>query len=596
MMLSSIKTKVALTAAASMLAVLGLAFGIQVYMVRAEMTRVLEAQQLSLVTRVADDIDDRIGVRLGALERLARVTRVGVPGDEARLQAEIAGRNSIYVLFDVIAVVGVDGTQLARVPALAQPARLNVADRPWFRQAIAADAPRVSEPLRSLISGNPVVILSAPIRGPDGKIVALLTGSLDLFKPNFLGSIGAAKVGNTGSFTLFARDRTIIMSPDAGRLLQPGPAPGVSPHFDAALAGTQGTLINRGNGTLHGLVSYIGLNTVPWVLAAALPIDEAFGPLKQAENNIVLAMVLVALVAVPLVWLAMRRLLAPLGHLHEAVRAHRQDPAAPLAVLDHPSDEIGGLAADFQALAEERAQADAQMRQRKHELEDSNRDLDAFCHTVAHDMRAPLRHIAGYATELRHVAGQQLDAEAAGLLEKVITAANLQSEMIEGLLEYAGLQQQNPTLRPVELAPLLHSLIEEAKAGREVKPGTVWKIGSLPAVRGDDVLLRHLFANLIDNAVKYSSKREQPVIDIGWTGQGATLARIHVTDNGDGFEMRYADKLFGMFQRLHSVREFPGTGIGLALVRRIAERLDGSVEAQGEVGKGATFSVVLHLA
>jgi len=168
--------------------------------------------------------------------------------------------------------------------------------------------------------------------------------------------------------------------------------------------------------------------------------------------------------------------------------------------------------------------------------------------------------------------------------------------MIEGLLEYAGLQQQNPTLRPVELAPLLHSLIEEAKAGREVKPGTVWKIGSLPAVRGDDVLLRHLFANLIDNAVKYSSKREQPVIDIGWTGQGATLARIHVTDNGDGFEMRYADKLFGMFQRLHSVREFPGTGIGLALVRRIAERLDGSVEAQGEVGKGATFSVVLHLA
>jgi signal transduction histidine kinase len=564
------------------------------------MVRVLEAQQLTLVTRVADEIDDKLALRLDALARLARTLPAQEVGNGAAMQDILENRPGIHGLFDSLSVTNMQGASVATFPSNQRIRSVNFADRQWFKEALAADGPRVALPVLSRLSGTPVVIIAAPVRNRDGITVGVLSGTLDLYKTNFLGRIGASRVGQTGSFALFARDRTVIMSGDPARVLKPGPAAGASAAFDAVIGTYQGAAFNSTPGELQGVVSHHALDAAPWVLTATLPLDEALGPVREAERNMLFALLVVALVSVPAIWLTMRLMLSPLTRLRGALRDLRADPHASALPATLNRQDAGGevaeLTAEFNALLDERARAEAQLRDRTAALETSNRELDAFCHSVAHDMRSPLRHIAGYANEIRMLEEERMGADARMMLGRVIASAQLQGEMIDGLLDYASLQQRHLQLVPVELDHLLHALIEDAKAGGEAKPGTVWRIGALPAVRGDDVLLRHLFSNLIGNAVKYSAKREQPEIDIGWQPHGEHQARIYVRDNGAGFEMQYAHRLFGMFERLHSKAEFAGTGIGLALVRRIAERLGGAVEAAGEVGKGATFTVVLNLA
>jgi diguanylate cyclase (GGDEF)-like protein/PAS domain S-box-containing protein len=196
----------------------------------------------------------------------------------------------------------------------------------------------------------------------------VLAGSLDLLRPNFLGKLRTASVGKTGSFALFGRDRTIIISRDADRIMTRGPAPGESPYFDSAVAGQEGWQEAVNIRGLHALFSYSPLDAVPWVLVAALPVEEAFAPIADTQRDIAqITLLLIALIA-PLVWLGTRYLLAPLLTLHEAIRRVRSDPAATAEVPVRRRDEIGELAADFNELIRERTRAEASLRESEHRL------------------------------------------------------------------------------------------------------------------------------------------------------------------------------------------------------------------------------------
>ena len=597
MKILSIKSKVALASTLALLAVITVICTIQAVLLRADMRRVLEAQQLAMVTSLADELDDKITSRLNAMRRLVTMLPMENAYDRAMLQDVLAKRPLFQTQFEAAAVIDKDGLMLARHPVDARASGLQVANQPWFKAALVSGKPVVSEPVKGLVNGQPHVILAIPIHAEDGSVAGVLAASLELTQPNFLGRLGAARLGERGGFTIFSRERTVIMSHDAGRLLTSGPPAGQFAPLDRAINGLSGSQIVESVPGWSGLISYKPLRSLPWILMAVLPADEAFAPITQSQIQLLLAMALVTLVSLPLVWLVTRRLLAPLSRLHDVIRHNREHPEVPLLPpADPPGDEIGDLAADFNALMQERAAADERTLERTRELEASNRELSAFSHTAAHDLRAPLRHIAFFAGELQQTVGATLDANASGLLARIICSTKQQSELIDGLLEYAKLQQQTLDMAPVELDTLVRGLVDEAKAGGSARPDTEWRLEQLPTVQGDRALLGHLFANLIDNAVKYSAKRDKPVIEIGWQAAAADRVEIRVRDNGAGFEPEYAHRLFGMFQRLHRREDFPGTGIGLALVRRIAERLGGSVHAQGELGKGAVFSVVLRLA
>ena len=223
------------------------------------------------------------------------------------------------------------------------------------------------------------------------------------------------------------------------------------------------------------------------------------------------------------------------------------------------------------------------------ELAATNKELDAFAHSVSHDLRAPLRAIDGYAQMLEEDYGAKLDEEGRRLLGVVRASGDKMNRQIEDLLAFARLGRQAPRKASVNMAQLAREVLGELGNGA---PGAQVHIEALPDASADAALMKHVWANLIGNAIKYSGKRSEPRIEVGARHEPAETI-YWVRDNGAGFDMRYADKLFGVFQRLHRPEEFPGTGVGLSIVQRIVTRHGGRVWAEGQPDAGATFYFAL---
>ena len=211
-------------------------------------------------------------------------------------------------------------------------------------------------------------------------------------------------------------------------------------------------------------------------------------------------------------------------------------------------------------------------------------ELESFSYSVSHDLRAPLRAVDGYAQMLEEDYGRQLDTEARRLLGVIRGSARRMGQLIDDLLAFSRLGRQNLEMAPVDVASMVREVANEL---RGPKPVTL-DYETLPPATADPALLRQVWANLIGNAIKYSSKKTEPRVVVSGS-QGPDENIYSVRDNGAGFDMQYAAKLFGVFQRLHRSEEFEGTGVGLAIVQRIVGRHGGKVWAQGKRGEGATF-------
>jgi PAS domain S-box-containing protein len=229
--------------------------------------------------------------------------------------------------------------------------------------------------------------------------------------------------------------------------------------------------------------------------------------------------------------------------------------------------------------------------QRVEDLRNVNQELEAFSYSVSHDLRAPLRHIAGFANLLSAQAAQGLTPEARRWLAIIESSTRRMGALIDDLLAFSRIARASLASQPVDLTALVGQVWEEVRQSRNGRP-VRWSVGPLPTVLGDAALLRVAFANLLDNALKYSGTQPLPEIRVEAAVEGGQ-AVVAVRDNGVGFDMRYADKLFGVFQRLDSREEFEGTGIGLATVQRVVARHGGRVWAESEPGRGATFKVAL---
>jgi light-regulated signal transduction histidine kinase (bacteriophytochrome) len=229
------------------------------------------------------------------------------------------------------------------------------------------------------------------------------------------------------------------------------------------------------------------------------------------------------------------------------------------------------------------------LEERTRQLEEANAELDGFTYSVSHDLRAPLRAVDGFARVLVEDHSLQLDEEGKRVLQIIGKNTRKMGQLIDDLLTFARLGRQAIDLAHVDMTALARSV------GKEVRePGRAIDIlvGELPAARADVALMRQVLRNLLGNAVKYTRPRAAAVIEVkGRVEEGFFV--YTVADNGVGFDPRYANKLFGVFQRLHSASEFEGTGVGLALVQRMVRRHGGWVKAESKLGEGATFSFAL---
>jgi len=230
-------------------------------------------------------------------------------------------------------------------------------------------------------------------------------------------------------------------------------------------------------------------------------------------------------------------------------------------------------------------------RRTEEQLAQSHAELERFSYSVSHDLRSPLRAINGYAQAVLEDYAAALDAEGKRFLGIIRDSAKRGGELIDALLNFSRLGRQTLSVEPVDLTELARAVVEELRksAGTE---GMDILIDPLPPARGDRTLLRQVLANLVGNAFKFSRGRPHPQIEIGARREGPAVVYF-VRDNGVGFDMRYADKLFGVFQRLHRADEFEGTGVGLALAQRIIQRHGGRIWADGKVDGGATFFFTL---
>jgi len=225
------------------------------------------------------------------------------------------------------------------------------------------------------------------------------------------------------------------------------------------------------------------------------------------------------------------------------------------------------------------------------ELEAANKDLESFSYSVSHDLRAPLRGIDGYCQILIDDYGQLLDAEGKGYLGRIRTGAQHMANLIDDLLELSRVTRRNLELEPLDLSAMAAEIVERLKKANEGRQVKIFIQPGMQA-RGDRHLIEIVLQNLLDNAWKYTSKTAHAEVEFNYQKAG-TEQVYYVRDNGAGFDMQYANKLFKAFQRLHGIDEFPGTGIGLATVRRVIKRHGGIVWAEGEVDKGAIFYFTL---
>ena len=318
--------------------------------------------------------------------------------------------------------------------------------------------------------------------------------------------------------------------------------------------------------------------------------DYSTERINAAQQRVVIVIVvglaLIALTTAGVAWLIDRHVLAPIGRLEQATR----EVAAGNwnFKLDVGSkDEIGEMSRNFDAMTHALRESFAQIERKNEELAALNKEIEAFSYSVSHDLRGPLRSMDGFSLALLEDYGDRLDGEAKDSLHRIRAASQRMGRLIDELLGLSRVTRTELSIRSVNLSAISREIAESLERQQPAR-SVQWVIDDGMTVQADKPLMHIAMQNLLENAWKFTGKTDKAVIRVGMVEHDGRKD-CFVADNGVGFDMAYADRLFGAFQRLHHESEFSGTGIGLAIVQRIFRRHDGKIWVHAEPGHGATF-------
>jgi signal transduction histidine kinase len=490
-----------------------------------------------------------IGVALATRVRFRQLIEAGRWDEAIRI---LTGVPRDFPFIDRITVNDRDGTVRADIPAAPEVLGQNFAHRDWYQAVLKTGRPYVSRLYRRTAQPERNVFVAAiPIKADSGTLTAVLV--LQVRSDLFFEWTRGVEVGDRG--VVYVVDQRGFLAYHPRRGSQDALADWSRvPAVQRVLQGQRGVDVATDAETHEEqVVAYQPIGAHGWGVVLSEPADAVFA-LRNDQLRWMIFTYLLSLVS-----------LSALAYLASSIVLHRRQ---------------------IEEANVTQAELERRVRERTLELERANRELESFSYSVSHDLRAPVRAIEGFARILEEEAGAGLDAEARRYLGLVRDNGRRMGVLIESLLEFSRLGRRPLNAADTDMAGLARDVFEELAGGLPKIPE--FALAPMPRARCDRALVRQVWTNLLSNAIKFTGRTAAPRIEVGGESKDGESV-YYVRDNGAGFDMRYYEKMFGVFQRLHGDQEFGGTGVGLALVQRVVERHGGRVWAEGKVGEGATF-------
>ncbi len=493
---------------------------------------------------------------------------------------------SNYRFFDMLRIVGHEGKVEYLAPYNEDLLRADMTGQAFFQVTAQLNRPYWSTTFISMHTGQPALTLSIPVKQ------GILAGYLNLAILNSV--IAKVKIGLHGYAWITDRDGTIIAHPNKSFISQRTKVKYLS-GIQQALHDNEGTFEYHVEGS-DRLGSAVIVPQTHWIVAVTQPVEEAYASLKKIRTILLTGTSAALALALLIALSSLKKTLQPLSQLTE----HSQRIAAGDYHLTLPPKhyrEINELAQNFHVMVEavkgrenRLRETEEQLKKMNAELQRSNQELEQFAYVASHDLQEPLRMVASYTKLFEKRFKEQVDEKADTYIQYIVGGATRMQDLINDLLVYSRISTQAEPLQLTESQAILNNVLASLEAAIQ-ESGALVTHNDLPEVRADALQLERMFQNLIANAIKFRGE-DPPRIHVSTQSTGNEWL-FCVQDNGIGLEPQYKDKIFVIFQRLHSRRAYPGTGIGLAICKRIINRHGGTIRVESEPGKGAMFYFTL---
>ncbi len=511
-----------------------------------------------------------------------------------------------FMQFDYVFVQDPRGIIRVRVPH-AETVGQDFSFRDFFQEAMRTRRLYISGVYVSSAAKRAVISIAVPVLGGPDEVKGVIVGALSLGAlTEFVSTIGHEDRG-----LVYVVDGQGLLIAQAGgtRAAPPGTEVKGLPIVQAVLAGRSGSMeFQEPEGQERFLGAYVPITRLGWGVVAAQPVSVAYAAGNRLGRWLLWITAGFTAGAIVLGWALARTLTGPVLRLAEATKKLGAGDFS-VRVAREGHDEVAALAVSFNAMAEQvqrsyqaleqkarevaalNEELEQRVIERTRQLEAANRELEAFTYTVSHDLKAPLRGMEGFARALEEDYAGRLDEAGARHLGLIQSGARRMGQLIDDLLRYSRLERREMKHEPVALRRLVERVCEEVEEEIRARGLSLRMELDVETVAAEPEGLREAVANLVGNAVKFSRNSDGTITIASRRESHAVI--LSVTDTGIGFDMKYHDRIFGIFERLHRQEEYPGTGVGLAIVRKVAERHGGRVWAMSEPGKGSTFYLAL---
>ena len=601
----SIKLQLSLSAIAVGFILLLAQLVLQFYVLRTDIVQRIEKNEFRQLSDFASNLDERLQDSVAMLASVGLNVPAEQIGDLPKLERFLQREHALLNVYDDLYIFDAKGILQVDWPVKPGRRSLDMSARDYIQGVIQTHVPVISKPILGKATKQPIVVVAAPILDKQNRLVGILGGVLNLYKPNLLGSIATQKNGETGYYYLVTKDRMRIAHPDASLIFKPVPEGSGNIPFENAIKGFEGTQEGYTTRGLKGLFTFKRLQATDWIVASVIPSEEAFAPIDALYQRMLIVTVLLMLTMVPLLWGFVARLVRPLGQLAYAMHDKAEQMRKGLQVT--PIAEMGGqeiktVVLAFNEFMEARQRAENELSLARDAAQSANESKSNFLANMSHEIRTPMNGILGM-TEL--CLQTRMTTEQRSYLEMVSASANSLLVVINDILDFSKIEAQKLYLDPHEFS--LHALIRQATrtlslraSEKELELVCDMAVDVPDMVVGDPLRLQQVISNLLGNAIKFTAQGEI-VLTVACRQNASTPESIglffQVKDTGIGISPDKQALIFDVFTQADSstARRFGGSGLGLAISRNLVQMMGGEIDVSSEIGKGSTFSFTVQL-